>query len=218
MPVDRREENLKVANEADKIQDQSLAAIDRIKKTTYETEAVGVETLEELRKQARQIDDLNADVADINTKLDKSIALQTTFDSWAGNWLGGKKKKAYKDAEREIQNAHEKSLMKVKEVFEQQNYKKLTRTWGDSKLVLCSNTTVSADQIFNPAIQSADSNWSVDYTMTNIDPEGWTYGYDFNTLDKSPTSGDSTMKWNSYVRRRKWKYSEKSLVSDVTSA
>ena len=48
----------------------------------------------------------------------------------------------------------------------------------------------------------------IDYPLAGIDAEGWTYAYDFPTLNKSG-AGEAKPAWNSYVRRRKWKYHEK---------
>jgi hypothetical protein len=72
------------------------------------------------------------------------------------------------------------------------------------------NPTVEAPQIFDPAIQqkNPDSNWLIDFSQSGIDAEGWTYASDFNYLN-TKGAGEAGAKWNSYVRRRKWKYVEK---------
>jgi hypothetical protein len=51
-----------------------------------------------------------------------------------------------------------------------------------------------------------DTRWQVDYSIAEIDAEGWTYGYDFGALNKG--KGERSAKWNSYVRRRKWRFTE----------
>ena len=65
-----------------------------------------------------------------------------------------------------------------------------------------------APDLFDPKLQATmpDTRWSVDYSLADIDAEGWTYGYDFATLNKG--KGDRQAKWNSYVRRRKWRFTE----------
>ena len=126
-------------------------------------------------------------------------------------------------------------MSKVKEVFEHEKYDSLSRTWKVAGFVLCSAPTVTApgsfvfsflffffsfftlpfslfprEDIFDPAIQAAipDSNWNIDYSLSGIDAEGWTYAYDYNTLNRTG-AGSPTADWNTYVRRRKWRYVEK---------
>lgn len=72
--------------------------------------------------------------------------------------------------------------------------------------MLCTDPSLSCDDLFDPAIQETveNSQWQVDFTLVGIDAEGWTYAYDFATLNKTG-AGDSSPKWNSYVRRRKWR-------------
>ena len=65
--------------------------------------------------------------------------------------------------------------------------------------------------VFNPKTNKDEAfkaNWIIDYSFTGIDAEGWTYGYDNTTLIKNG-GGDSSRKWNSYARRRKWCLEEK---------
>ena len=53
-----------------------------------------------------------------------------------------------------------------------------------------------------------DTRWSVDFSLSEIDAEGWTYGYDFASLNKG--KGERQAKFTSYVRRRKWRFAEQS--------
>ncbi len=146
----------------------------------------------------------------MSAKLDQSQALQGKFDRWAGNWLGGKKGKALKEASNEIAERNMTDHGKVKEVFQHEKFDSLSQKWKKAGLVLCTDPTVSCDDVFDPAQQESieNSRWAIDFSLAGIDAEGWTYAYDFATLNKSG-AGDSTPKWNSYVRRRKWRYVDK---------
>ena len=44
--------------------------------------AIGQASLEELRKQSQQMDDIHTDIAVVGTKLDQSQSLQNRFDLW----------------------------------------------------------------------------------------------------------------------------------------
>jgi hypothetical protein len=70
---------------------------------------------------------------------------------------------------------------------------------------------MSCDDIFDPDLQAEmqNSRWMVDFSLNSIDSDGWTYAFDFATLNKTG-AGDIAPKWNSYVRRRKWRYVDKS--------
>lgn len=125
--------------------------------------------------------------------------------------MGGKKRSALREAATEIsERNHEKNAAtKVKEVFQHEKYDTLTRTWKKVSLVLCTDPTMECDDLFDPALQESitNSSWQVDFSVGNIDADGWTYAYDFSTLNKTGT-GESAPKWNSYVRRRKWRFTE----------
>ncbi len=146
----------------------------------------------------------------MSVKLDKSAALQDKFDLWAFNWIGGKKKSAMREAAAEIALRNQEEHSKVKEVFQQERYDGMNRTWKRVNLVLCSDPNLTCNDLFDPAVQEKveKSQWNVDFTLSNLDGEGWTYGYDFASLNKTG-AGESSAKWNSYVRRRKWKYADR---------
>jgi hypothetical protein len=152
-------------------------------------------------------DDVNAELDSVSAKLDQSQALQSRFDRWAGNWLGIKKNKALKEAANEIAERNQTEYSKVKEVFQHEKFDNLTRTWKKAGLVLCSDPAISCDDVFDPAEQATltNSKWQVDFSLAGIDIEGWTYAYDFARLNKVG-AGDPAPKWDSYVRRRKWRY------------
>ena len=44
--------------------------------------AIGQASLEELRKQSQQMDDIHTEIAVVGTKLDQSQSLQNRFDLW----------------------------------------------------------------------------------------------------------------------------------------
>ena len=97
-----RQANLKLLREAEDKQNLSKEAIWRIQRQAAETEQIGTATLEELRKQGQQMDDIGREIDEVSAKLDQSQSLQNKFDMWAGNWLGGKKRAAIKEAQAEI--------------------------------------------------------------------------------------------------------------------
>jgi hypothetical protein len=207
--MDRREANLNLIRQAEEDQDATKEGIFRIQRTLQETEQIGGQTLEELRKQGSQMDDINNDLDRVSNKLDQSSALQATFDSWAGNWFGGKKKQALKEAAAEIAQRDKEDAYNIKELFEHETYTSMSRTWKSAGMVLTSDPTVSApNDIFDPASQGPESSWMIDYSLTGIDVEGWTYAYDFVTLNKSG-AGKPAADWNCYVRRRKWRFNDK---------
>lgn len=102
---------------------------------------------------------------------------------------------------------------KVKEVYQDQTFNSIFRTWHNYALVLCSDPTKVCSDLFDPNIaeHAPDSSWVIDYSMGSIDAEGWTYALNFNTLNKSG-AGDSTFKMNSFVRRRKWRFAHGSAT------
>lgn len=104
----------------------------------------------------------------------------------------------------------EEGLSVVKEVFENEKYDSLTRTWKAAGMTHCTDPKRDAPQIFDPSMQekSSESAWLIDYSMTGIDAEGWTYASSFDVLNNKGF-GEDKPKWNSYVRRRKWRHSEK---------
>lgn len=206
-------ENQKVLNDASEIQDKTKQSILRIQKQAAETESIGSATLEELRRQGNQMDEINTDLDNVSAKLDISSGLQDKFDRWAGNWFGGKKKEAMADAAAEIASRNQEELTKIKEVYEQEKFDALARKWRPAGMVLCSNPNLTAPDIFDPKSElnggeMATNAWMIDYSQAGIDAEGWTYDKNFEHLNKKGV-GKPTSKWNSYVRRRKWKYHEK---------
>ena len=105
------------------------AGIFRIQRQLAETEEIGSQTLEELRKQGNQMDDINSDLDKVSHKLDESAGLQSTFDKWAGNWFGGKKNQALAEAQAEIANRGNEANAQIKEVFEHETFSSVSRAW-----------------------------------------------------------------------------------------
>lgn len=155
------------------------------------------------------MDDINSELDIVSSKLDQSAALQSRFDRWAGNWLGGKKAQAHKEAAAEIQARNSASHSKVKEVFQQEKYDSIGRTWKKAGMYLCTDPSISCNDVFDPNIQIDGSRWAIDFSLTGIDAEGWTYAYDFAALNKNGV-GERSPKWNTYARRRKWRFDDKS--------
>lgn len=219
MATNRKEANQRVLAETREVQDQTKEAIDRIKNQTAETIEIGANTLEQLRAQGQQMDDVTDDIDAVSNKLDEAQKLQNTFDRWGGSIFGFGKKKAQNAAAAEIALRQQEELMNVKEVFEQQKYDSLKSSWKAVNLCLCSNPTMEAPELFVPSVQQSipNSTWKVDYSLTGIDGDGWTYAYDFATLNKNAV-GEPKAKWNTYVRRRKWKYTESSAGSSAKVA
>jgi len=205
---DRRDANLTMIQEAETQQSATKETVFRIDRQLAETEEIGNQTLEELRKQGSQMDDISSDLGKVDTKLDQSSALQGQFDRWAGNWFGGKKKAALAEAAAEIAARDVESKNKVKEVFEHETFASMSRSWKPIGFVLCNAPTVEAPNIFLQNAANGESSWMIDYSLTGIDAEGWTYAYDYPTLNKTG-AGEAKPAWNSYVRRRKWRYQEK---------
>ena len=100
----------------------------------------------------------------MNAKLDQSAALQRKFDVWAGNWLGGKKRQAMKEAAAEIAEANKADHSKVREVYQNEKYDALSRTWKSAGMVLCNNPTMEA-HLFDPSSQAPDARWAIDYSL-----------------------------------------------------
>ena len=204
--------------QAEQDQDATKEGIFRIQRQLAETEQIGSQTLEELRKQGSQMDDINNDLDRVSNKLDQSSALQATFDNWAGNWFGGKKKQALKEAAAEIAQRDQEEAYNIKEVFEHENYNGISGKWKAAGLVLCNDPTVSAPtDLFDPTMQTPDSTWMIDYSLAGIDVEGWTYAYDFPTLNKTG-AGKAAADWNCYVRRRTWRFNDKRAMENAQVA
>lgn len=146
---------------------------------------------------------IRADVAHVNTKLDTSKTLQRNFDNWAGNFFGTGHINSGTAAIRK----HQDEYFKVKEVFEDQKFDSIFRSWSPHGLVLCSDPDEVCTDLFDPKIaeHNKSSSWIIDYSMANIDAEGWTYAFDFSSLNKSG-EGEAAPKMNSFVRRRKWRF------------
>lgn len=119
-----------------------------------------------------------------------------------------------KEAAAAIQQRNIDENFRVRECFENQKFEPLTRTWKLTGLMLCTDPSVSCGDLFDPATAEREehSRWIIDYTLSAIDSEGWTYAFDFSSLNRTG-AGDSVPQWNSYVRRRKWKYVDHESVT-----
>lgn len=206
---DRRAANQKMLNETEDTQQKTKEAVMRIQQQATATEDLGSATLEELRAQGRQMNDINNDINDVNAKLDTASGLQDKFDIWSGSLFGFGKRKANKEACAEIASKQMEEMNNVKEVFENEKFDSFSRVWKASSMTLCSNPAQKAPQLFDPSNQMSmeNSKWSIDFSLAGIDIEGWTYAKDMAYLNKhgagSPSGG-----WNCKARRRKWKFTE----------
>ena len=70
------------------------------------------------------IDENQHEVDQIDEKLNKASSLQNEFDRWAGNWFGGKKRAAQREAKQEIENRRieKEEGAQLHEVYEHAKY------------------------------------------------------------------------------------------------
>jgi hypothetical protein len=171
--MDRRDANMKVLSEAEATQVKTLESIERMKRQAASTEEVGAATLEQLRSQGNQMDDLSGELVGLNVKIEKTKKLQSTFDAWAGrtplyvwrlynnhefillywlgNWGGWKRNAADKEANNYIAMNKDNKLLMVKDVYEQQKYNSLSRKWNHFNYVLFANTSTEVSVPFDPS-------------------------------------------------------------------
>jgi Asp-tRNA(Asn)/Glu-tRNA(Gln) amidotransferase A subunit family amidase len=203
---DRTEANKAMLQQTEDTQRLTKEAVGRIKNQIGETEVIANATLEQLREQGAQMDHINMEVVSVQQKLDTASRLQDSFDNWSGSWFGGKKRAATKEAAEISAQRVAEELINITEVFENQKFDRVRRIWKQKPMTLCSDPTVYANDPFDPKEQlaSATSRWAIDFSLVGIDSEGWTYAYDFPTLNKSG-AGVPASAWNTFVRRRKWR-------------
>jgi hypothetical protein len=211
--------NAQMLNEAEALQGKTKEAMIRIQRQQAETESLAEATLEELRHQGEQMSSIHTDMEGVSTKLDEANNLQNRFDRWAGNWLGIKKRAALDEASHETAaaNAARQAAIdkKVSEVFEHQKYETLSRKWKNLGLFFCDRPDTQAPDLFVPSLVHTvpDCKWTVDFSASSgLDSDGWTYANSFDYLNKHGF-GESSSKWNSYVRRRKWKFIQRQSAS-----
>jgi len=204
MEKEQQQKNLSMLKEADSIQDKTLEALQRAQRDAAETEGLGIETLQELGKQGDQMDTIDTEVDRAHHKLETSSRLQKQFERWTGNILnvghifGGSSP---------TQGRNAAQFSKIKEVFEDQNFDTIFRSWKPHALVECANPAKDCSDLFDPAVAAKmeHSSWIIDYSMASIDSEGWTYATTYSALN-SFAGGQASPQFNSFVRRRKWRY------------
>lgn len=84
-----------------------------------------------------------------------------------------------REAASEIKNkASDSDISKVKEIFQHEKYDSIGRSWKRAGMVLCTDPSVAVDDLFDPNIQEKleFNHWVVDFSLSGIDGEGWTYG------------------------------------------
>lgn len=96
MAADRKQANMKTLSEAADVQEKTKETIFRIQRTAAETEAIGAQTLDELRRQGAQMVGVAIDkstcVDDVLTSL-TLIERMTSMLSWTQsvpNWINRK--------------------------------------------------------------------------------------------------------------------------------
>jgi hypothetical protein len=96
------------------------------------------------------------------------------FEVGAGNWFGGKKRAAHREAANEIAQRNMEDQGKIKEVFENEKFDGMTRKWKGQGFTLVTTPTVAAPEIFDPAVVSkeAEASWKIDFSLNGIDAEG----------------------------------------------
>lgn len=103
-------------------------------------------------------------------------------------------------------------------VFEDEVYDFWSRTWKQLSFVLCSNPGTTTAIMFDPTtavmqlqgsryyIVDGGKKWMVDQRQHGADVFGWSYSKSFVKLNMRGTLKNASPKWNSMVRRRKWRY------------
>lgn len=111
------------------------------------------------------------------------------------------------DGSAAIQERNKAQFSKIKEVYEDQKFDNIFRTWKPHALVECANPEKECTDLFDPAVaeKMEHSNWIVDYSVAGIDSNGWTYATTYSALN-SFAGGQANPQFNSFVRRRKWRY------------
>lgn len=89
-------------DETDKLQKKTMDAIDRINNNISDINSIGVSSLEELRKNSEQINDITAETTLIDKKLDISQKLQKKFDRWNGKFFSFFSNNNNNDSNKEI--------------------------------------------------------------------------------------------------------------------
>ncbi len=149
-------------------------------------------------------DTIDHEVERAQHKLDTSSRLQKQFERWTGNILNMGHIFSGSSA---TQDRSIVQYSKIKEVFEDQSFDTIFRSWKPHALVECANPANDCSDLFDPAVavKMEHSNWIIDYSMASIDSDGWTYAPTFAALN-SFAGGEASPQFNSFVRRRKWRY------------
>lgn len=149
-----------------------------------------------------------SEIEQADTKLNKTYSLHKSFNVWTNGWT--KRAEASKKSQETIKQHHnEQTATFVGEVFQQEQFDGLRREWRPEGIVLCINTSIICEDLFDPAkaLKMHNGLWVIDFSLSGIDAAGWTYGSSFTALDQAG-QGSSVPHWNSYVRRRKWIHRE----------
>lgn len=134
--------------------------------------------------------------------------MQKTFDFYSLTF-GAKHKISEEAALRERDE-----IRNTKEVYQLEKFDPLSQQWTKFHIISCNNNSLICDDYIHLYGKDTGGSWAVDFSIANIDIDGWTYAFDLASLAKNGT-GEAKPKWNSYVRRRKWKFEDSSGVRTV---
>jgi len=183
-----------VLKEADEIQDKTLEALMRIQKNAGETEALGADTLTELKTQGEHLAEITRMNEEVSEKLNRSSALAYDFDKWARCCCCADQRmqRAMDEAAQRILQSKADGAHRTREVFEDQKWNGCARDWRPFDFVLCDAPTVPGPDVHEmnrihaegphgPQAAIDSGSWAVDYNVSfATDSDGWTYCSDFN--------------------------------------
>jgi hypothetical protein len=195
--------------QVDDIQIKTQLALRRIQQQICETEVVAQESLCTLCEHGEKMEGVHSDLGRVSRQLDRTSELQNTFDAWAGNWMGFGRRKANKQAKKAIEkDSYTSEESRVREIFECENRSYLNRSWNSCGIYDASRPNRLVEGMFDKRhldCGPGGSMWVVDYSVGDIDSEGWTYAHNSKTLADSNGCGRDTPNiWTTFFRRRKW--------------
>ena len=104
--------NAAAIQEAREVQDQTRAALERIRQQTAQTEDLGESTMQGLRENRMQMEKIEVEAQSVESKLNQTARMQDRLDRWGLRW-GGRRNKREARAEAEEQTARERKLEKL---------------------------------------------------------------------------------------------------------
>ena len=86
------------AEDVDRVQDDTLAAVDRIRRQLEDSNAVAAQTSETLARQGEQMDDVNHNLTTLKANLERADKNLDKLERWRLPFWGGKSKKRGENA------------------------------------------------------------------------------------------------------------------------